>query len=439
MDRSRPTGFGALVLATLLAATSAYGAAEPSEQLARQHRAEWSYPPAPEFSGLITVSWDWSQTAFGTTRTENGSITLEPVRGDTVRNDAQPPTGMDYRVVSLTSSGTRTSDNGTGTCTITNVLDDGANQFTDGLVDSIDFYIRPHTWQTTAYLSSIHVIATGSCPGKATYSGQTIVELDKMSLNNIMLDNQVAPALARYRILTDTTAYSSAENGYTSTVRVVADLTRLAPGSPYSQYPTIEVTENVPPPKDREVSPGYVMDRVIVRTDRILDGAVVAIAGELGQERPEGVGVFAYAGEKTNSQGVSTTLVARRISRPPCYSAEVIPQNVETVAGQSDIVCAGPAKNIDPADAIDKILSGVKVAGTAKVGRTLKLKGLITSYRGTILYHVTWTAGTKIVRGATKPRLKIAAPMRGKVIRVKVTANSGQFKDNRTIQVGRVR
>ena len=86
------------------------------------------------------------------------------------------------------------------------------------------------------------------------------------------------------------------------------------------------------------------------------------------------------------------------------------------------------------------IVAGIKVVGKAKVGRTLKLKNLAISFRGTVDYKVKWFAGKNAIKMATnKSRLTITRTMRGKLIKVKVTAIAGTVKQTRTIKVSRAR
>lgn len=93
--------------------------------------------------------------------------------------------------------------------------------------------------------------------------------------------------------------------------------------------------------------------------------------------------------------------------------------------------------------ALTKILKKLKVTGKAKVGRTVKVKGLTGSLRaevGTeVRYKLQWFAGKKKIKKATKSRLKIARAMKGKKISVKVTARAAGAKASRKLILGKAR
>jgi len=67
----------------------------------------------------------------------------------------------------------------------------------------------------------------------------------------------------------------------------------------------------------------------------------------------------------------------------------------------------------------------VKVTGTAKVGKTLKVaKGSWTS--GTS-FRYQWYAGGKAINGATKGTLKLAKAQKGKAVKVTVTGSKAGY------------
>lgn len=100
---------------------------------------------------------------------------------------------------------------------------------------------------------------------------------------------------------------------------------------------------------------------------------------------------------------------------------------------------SSPAPVPSPAAALAEVVGDIGVTGKPKVGKTLKLAGLVTSLRGSVTYKVQWKAGRKAIRRATKPRLKVTSAMIGKVIKVKVTAIASGATRSRVITVGKVR
>ena len=93
--------------------------------------------------------------------------------------------------------------------------------------------------------------------------------------------------------------------------------------------------------------------------------------------------------------------------------------------------------------ALAKIVKKLKLTGKAKVGRTVKVKGLTSSFRaeaGTeVRYRLQWYAGATKIKKATKSRLKIARAMKGKKISVKVTARAAGAKVSRKLILGKAR
>ena len=98
-----------------------------------------------------------------------------------------------------------------------------------------------------------------------------------------------------------------------------------------------------------------------------------------------------------------------------------------------------PAPVVNVAAELEQILAGAKVGGKPVVGRTLRLRNLDASFRGTVSYKVQWYAGKKAIRKATKPTLKVTRAMTGKVISVKVKATSAGVTRTKKIKVGKVR
>ena len=82
----------------------------------------------------------------------------------------------------------------------------------------------------------------------------------------------------------------------------------------------------------------------------------------------------------------------------------------------------------------------MKVAGSLKVGSTLKLKNYQAILgRAATTYSFQWYAGTKAIKKATKPKLKLTASVRGKKISVKVTARSGSLSKSKKLKLGKVK
>lgn len=306
------------------------------------------YPPVPEYSGTVTLYWDTQVTnsMFFSTTTHTGSVTLQPVRGDTVRKN-DPPNGLEFAVVALSSRESFTDSS--KSCSWTHTLN--ANGAVDGLFEPISFYTRPGSWLSTLDLRVLPVVASGQCTDEEPRTFLDTVDLQSMASGGIELVNQVDTASARYRILSDSTA--SMEGGTTTaTVRAVVDLRRLDPSSAHSQYPTVQVTANVPPPKGFDApAPGWVYDKVTIRSNPPVARADVRQYGERGRVRADGLSTASYITAVTDEEGVLIRVALRESSEfPPCYSADIIPHNGQTVAGQSDVACAG-----DEADVVNKI------------------------------------------------------------------------------------
>lgn len=94
---------------------------------------------------------------------------------------------------------------------------------------------------------------------------------------------------------------------------------------------------------------------------------------------------------------------------------------------------------VGPLAAITAILADVRAVGKLRVGRTLKLTGMMADCRATVGYKIRWFAGTKPIRKAARPSLRLTSTLRGKLISVKVTAVSSGVSKTRKIKVGRVR
>ena len=92
-----------------------------------------------------------------------------------------------------------------------------------------------------------------------------------------------------------------------------------------------------------------------------------------------------------------------------------------------------------PVQQLTEVLADLRVSGKPTVGRTLRLRNLDASFRGTVSYRIQWYAGTKAIRRATKPKLQVTRALRGRVISVKVRATSGGVSKTKKIKVGKVR
>ena len=80
------------------------------------------------------------------------------------------------------------------------------------------------------------------------------------------------------------------------------------------------------------------------------------------------------------------------------------------------------------------------MTGALKVGSTLKLKNYQAIVgRTATTYSFKWYAGTKAIKKATKPKLKLTAALKGKKISVKVTAKSGALTTSKKLKLGTVK
>lgn len=102
-------------------------------------------------------------------------------------------------------------------------------------------------------------------------------------------------------------------------------------------------------------------------------------------------------------------------------------------------VVTPPTPVVDVPAALAKALAAAKVAGRAKVGSTVKVKGLATPSGTAVSYTYTWFAGTKAIKKATKATLKITRAMKGKKLSVKVTGKSGSTSRSVKLKVGKIR
>jgi hypothetical protein len=71
-------------------------------------------------------------------------------------------------------------------------------------------------------------------------------------------------------------------------------------------------------------------------------------------------------------------------------------------------------------------ISTPKITGTAKVGKTLKVK--VGAWRPAPAFRYQWYANDKAIKGATKPSYKLKKAQKGKKIKVKVTATKSGYE-----------
>lgn len=102
-----------------------------------------------------------------------------------------------------------------------------------------------------------------------------------------------------------------------------------------------------------------------------------------------------------------------------------------------------PAPVPAPAPATAPVISFSKkidVVGSLTVGSTLKLKNFKALVsRTTVSYKIQWYAGSKKIKKATKPKLKVTKALKGKKIFVKVSATVGSTTKTVKVKVGKIR
>ncbi len=98
-----------------------------------------------------------------------------------------------------------------------------------------------------------------------------------------------------------------------------------------------------------------------------------------------------------------------------------------------------PAPVVTTTAALTAILADLDLKGAAKVGRKVRVTGLDASFRTSVSYRLRWYAGGRRIAGATKPRLRITAPMKGRKISVTVTAKASGAEVSKKLVAGRAR
>ena len=168
------------------------------------------------------------------------------------------------------------------------------------------------------------------------------------------------------------------------------------------------------------------------------DGTLEGLAANTFTPRPEDLGKHV---------GVWVTAVGDAATGPSFYVhvGEVVAAATTTTPTPPSLPTLTPPSTLTPtpvpdvASQLAELADDLAVTGRPKVGRTVRVKGLLTQLRTAVGYTFQWYAGRARITKATTSRLKVTKAMRGKALKVKVSLSSGGSKEIVTIKVGRVR